>query len=1470
MSCSRAFSLLILSFGYFIQLSHAQQSETGLPAFGSFHGGTFDNVNLQNGNLHLEIPIVSVPQRVGPNYSYKFVYDIRGWEINKYHPTTNTTEWDVVPAAHDFADWHLLTDPVSGAAVIYDTVPKSCQYVDTTGNRQINNYNVLTNYVVVDTHGTRHPFELRHVQQPSVGCFDTTGNQQTGAALDGSGITLNIGTNGISRIVTWPLDDGTANGNIRDSLGRTTLASAAQYDTNNNKISETWTVQDSNGGSQQFRVDYALLTIQTHFCAVAPLASPCVEGGTTSDLPQKLTLPDNRFYQFTYSTDGNADLVRIDLPTGGYLAYGYISYSRIPFGQHGISQIIARRRVASRTVNDGTTANTWTYSGTNTGGSVVDPLGNEEVHVFGWGDSGSLYESQVRTYQGTAAAGTLLRTVNKDYTGEVSTPQPDAMDHGTINVRLTRTTTILEDGTQNKVETDYETFQQSFVDSTNLYTVTRLNPVEKREYDFGAGAPGALKRRTTDTYLHTGNQNYLALNITRNVLVTTAFDGSGTQVAKTTNEYDNYSHAGLPMQPSGAVQHNASYSISYIYRGNVTAVGRWRNTDNATLTTVNQYDDAGNVIATVDPLNHKTSFDSTDSWVDATCAPAGQGKAYVTSITDAAGHVTTKKYNSCTGSLASTTDPNLKTTSTTYDLMGRPSQVTLPDGGLSTWCYSDVQSGLCYDAATIQVKRTAKVSSTLNKIQTSVFGGLGRIKQTQLNSDPSGVTYVDTTYDANGRKRTVSNPYRTTGETTYGLTTFNYDPLDRTTSVVEPDGGTPTPGYAGSCTTATDEAGKSRKSCTDGLGRLAQVFEDPAVLNYQTLYQYDTLGNLICTEQHGSATTGTGCSSPPSSDATSPWRVRRFTYNSLSQLLTATNPESGTISYAYDDAGNLLTKTAPKPNQTGALTVATSYSYDNVNRLIQKSYNDSSTATVKYGYDGIAPSGCTPAPPAITSPTNLVGRRSAMCDASGATSWSYDPMGRAAIEKRTLNSVTNQMSYTYYPDGETASVTYPSGSVTNYQVTTAGRNVGASGPGTAFIPQNTAYAPQGAVSTIWLGSGSAGSIYSNFYYDKRLQPEVAYATRVVSGQANSLLYGFCYDYHLGVSGTFGDANVTCSVTASALGDNGNIYKINNKLDDNRTQNYSYDALNRIAQGYTNGSAPLTTSWGETFTIDAWGNLTNRAQVANKQNYEGLNAAPASFKNQLPGTAPDAAGNLWDNGTYTYDAENRITTTGSWTYVYDGDGERVKKVNGSSGTLYWGGASTDALAESNLTGTMSAEYLFYLGKRMARRDLPSGTVHYYLSDQLGSARVIADVTGALQEQSDYSPYGGEIWSSGSDPNHYKFTGKERDTETGNDYFGARYYSSASGHFMTPDWAPNAVTVPFAEFGDPQSLNLYGYVRNNPISRNDPDGHLCGSLVGGDGTVVSSGGLGCQEKSPNTQAVGGGEARGAKYAPTTRCE
>jgi RHS repeat-associated protein len=233
----------------------------------------------------------------------------------------------------------------------------------------------------------------------------------------------------------------------------------------------------------------------------------------------------------------------------------------------------------------------------------------------------------------------------------------------------------------------------------------------------------------------------------------------------------------------------------------------------------------------------------------------------------------------------------------------------------------------------------------------------------------------------------------------------------------------------------------------------------------------------------------------------------------------------------------------------------------------------------------------------------------------------------------------------------------------------------------------------------------------------------------------------------------------------------------------------------------------------------------------------------------------AAGNMITNGStsYIYDAENRLIWTSGYLYVYDGDGDRVEKcvaatsttpcpTSGTNGTLYWRGRGSDTLDETDLSGNVVEEYIYFDGQRVARREVSGsgGTiaVHYYFSDHLGSHGVVENATASACEQDvDYYPYGGEEndYCSTQVAQHYKFTGKERDTESGLDNFGARYEASNLGRFMTPDWAAKPATVPYAKFGDPQTLNLYAYTENGPVNKADADGHKFGVPVGVDSLI-----------------------------------
>jgi RHS repeat-associated protein len=129
-------------------------------------------------------------------------------------------------------------------------------------------------------------------------------------------------------------------------------------------------------------------------------------------------------------------------------------------------------------------------------------------------------------------------------------------------------------------------------------------------------------------------------------------------------------------------------------------------------------------------------------------------------------------------------------------------------------------------------------------------------------------------------------------------------------------------------------------------------------------------------------------------------------------------------------------------------------------------------------------------------------------------------------------------------------------------------------------------------------------------------------------------------------------------------------------------------------------------------------------------------------------------------------------------------------------------------------------------------------HFYLNDWLGTRRVQTDYAGTLEQTCASLPYGdGE--ACGAPPSGNLYTGKERDSESGNDYFGARYYASTVGRFLSPDWAAKAEPVPYAKLGDPQSLNLYEYVGNDPLGRVDADGHCFEDGCAIEGTVAAVG-------------------------------
>ncbi len=262
----------------------------------------------------------------------------------------------------------------------------------------------------------------------------------------------------------------------------------------------------------------------------------------------------------------------------------------------------------------------------------------------------------------------------------------------------------------------------------------------------------------------------------------------------------------------------------------------------------------------------------------------------------------------------------------------------------------------------------------------------------------------------------------------------------------------------------------------------------------------------------------------------------------------------------------------------------------------------------------------------------------------------------------------------------------------------------------------------------------------------------------------------------------------------------------------------------------------TYCWGQRFGdlvngnyvsgYDIWGNLLKITASKAGCGVPTLTAT-GTTKNQLvlTGVTHDAAGNMTNagGGVLTYDAENRLINAAGVNYVgacpersrRNGDGRRVKK---DTSKLYWYGPDGEVNSESDVAGTWTIEHMYFNGKRVARRELvPGYSLRYHFSDHLGSASVVTNVTETVKDESDYYPFGGERVITNQDPNQYKFTGKERDTESGLDYFGARYHSSSLGRFTSVD--PSGLS---ANRIQPQSWNRYTYSLNNPLAYTDQNG------------------------------------------------
>ncbi|HEY0763681.1 MAG TPA: RHS repeat-associated core domain-containing protein [Pyrinomonadaceae bacterium] len=817
------------------------------------------------------------------------------------------------------------------------------------------------------------------------------------------------------------------------------------------------------------------------------------------------------------------------------------------------------------------------------------------------------------------------------------------------------------------------------------------NPLDTWLYDYGQGEPGPLLRRLHTEFLTTNpvnSVNYTSrtssssphkLNLPTRMSV---YDPSGVERERTTIEYDNYAsdtgHAALVDRPSISSL-DAAYNIYYSPRGNPTATTRYLMTNGSITGSVTgyvQYDIAGNSVKTIDARGNATLFDFTDRFG----VPDGEAQAngaptelssvsqysygFATLTINALGQTSYNQFDYYIGRPVDTQDQNGTTYSGYYnDVLDRPTQMI---SGANRDVSLKRQTLYTYD----DVGRTLTTTMDFNAFNETnplksqnLYDGQGRTIESRTYEGVSAFIAVRQRFDALGRVYQVSNTFRN-GETPVWTTTA-FDELSRPLSVTSPDNAVGTNSYSGNWVTATDPAGKRKKTVNDGLGRLTAVYEDPNGVNYQTSYSYDVQDNMIGVVQGA--------------------QTRTFVYDSLNRMTSSTNPESGSVSYQYDNQGNLT-------QRTDARGIVTNISYDVLNRPTAKSYqNDGGiTPSVAYFYDSQSVPGGAPA----FSRGYSTGKLVAVTYSGGSNGdyFGYDAMGRTVLKIQQTGIINYQVSASYNVSGSALTVTYPSGHSASYAYDAAGRPyslTGTLGDGAQrTYSTGITYAANGKWIREQFGTNTA--LYNKRKYNIRQQ---LYDMRLSTiNDADNWNRGAVVNY-------YSLTNYGWGTTGSDT--NGNLYVQQHWVPNDDAissysfmqDNYSYDALSRISSvvEYQDGT---TQTGSQNFGYDRWGNRVVSSASGTGINNKSFSVDTNNNRLGVPsgqsGTMTyDNSGNL-TNDTYggqgqrTYDATNRMKqawANGQWqTYNYDADGKRIKRTINDSETWQVYGIGGELLAE----------------------------------------------------------------------------------------------------------------------------------------------------------------------------------------------
>jgi RHS repeat-associated protein len=1172
-------------------------------------------------------------------------------------------------------------------------------------------------------------------------------------------------------------------------------------------------------------------------------------------------------YKFTYNVWGEVE--KVSLPSGGYERFEYasvpsISDINVPYTEGNRGAIKHWISATGNAVDEVQ----WTYASTGTVTSVTNPSGSRAERTliaasinthYGFEDSRTGRAGEERTYN---ASNQMIRRTLVEWVQDG--PLPGGHAEATRNPRGTKKVEVILDTTGNALAaTTTSTYDADLNEiKTDHYDYVSVSQSTGQTAAISSFPLGALLRTTETTYLvndtaytQTVRDAYRAQNMLGLPTKKIVKNGAGQVVAATEYKYDETAY---PLLTYATVSGWANPSTTY--RGNVTTARSWNNNGNQAwagwtsgswIETHTQYDQCGNPRNNWDGKGYLAQIEYTDAFSDSvnrnTYAYPTKTISPVPDPTGSYGLTTSliaqTKYDFSTGKVTWVQDANNQVATTEYEgvlgsgynSLNRITRVVPPTGGGETvYEYNDT-------VGTLWVKTRTKRDASNWIESVSFLDKLGRAYLSATNEGSNSWAISETKFDSLGRANQSANPYRVTSTTVDGIpaaaaaitgkqwTTSTFDALNRALTITTPDNAVVTSFYEINQVTVTDPAGKNRKSETDALGRLTKVWENPTGLNYLTSYSYDVLDNLTTVAQGV--------------------QTRTFAYDSLKRLTSATNPESGTTYYTYDNNGNLKQK-------TDALGRWLYYNYDALNRHYESYSNQAGTHYRLYYYD-TAPKG--KGRLSYTQTNTWYAGLPAGQFLSQTVIEGYDELGRPLgqrqqyrINNDTQWSAAYTTARTYDLEGNVKSQTYPSGRVVNYSYNNAGQlssftgNLG-DGVSRTYV-SSASYSPAGQVERESYGTQTP--LYLKRHYNVR-QQLVDLRLGSVNDEWNYNRGALIFYYGTNAVNQwnpFADSpdnngNLRRTVNYVPTGENGAGTVTSHVIP--QLADYTYDEVNRITS-YTEAQQDGNGGWhynvaGQTFSYDRYG---NRQITATLGGVNGYNPSYHASTNRIVGLTYDAVGNLTQDGTKTmgYDANNKLVSatmsSGTASYLYDAQGSRVSRTVNGVTTWQIYGLEGELVAEYAAGGTLAQKEYGYRGGQMLVVCDSTVTgdkrVQWLVQDHLGSTRLVADVSGLWGVgRQDYLPFGEDLsagirQSGGQGQYGYeppasnvrqKFTGYERDNETGLDFAQARYMSSVQGRFTSVD--PDGIGAAITE---PQSWNGYAYVGNRPTTLTDPSGLL----------------------------------------------